>query len=94
MRKIINGKSKQVYEVVVDLGCCSDNDVGEKAAKAIEKALKKRGVVDYELTFSSWRVEINIYDRKDTYYLMCLLDSLMNEEKSRINKFEITVSTF
>jgi hypothetical protein len=94
MRKIINGKSKQVYEVDVDLGCSSDIAVGEKAAKAIEKALKKRGVVDYELTFSSWRVEINVYDRKELYYLICLLDELMNEEKSRINKFEITVSTF
>lgn len=95
MRKIINGTSRQVYEIVVDLSCCAgEKTAGETLAKAMEKALKKRDIYDFEITFSNWRTEINLYNRKDCFNTMAVLDVLMSDEDSHINKFEVTVSTY
>lgn len=95
MRKMVNGQVKQVYEIVIDLSCSGDKDSGERMAKIMEKLLKKRGIYDFDISFSNWRTEINLTDRKDLYNAIAILDYLMNEEEdSKINKFEITVSTY
>ena len=94
MRKIVNGENKQVYEIVVDLACSCDYDGGEKIAKIVEKNLKKRGIFDYEVSFSNWRVEINVTDSRDCYIVMGMLELMMQNKETRINKFEVEVSTF
>lgn len=94
MKKIINGKAHQVYEMVVDLGCCRDDKLGEKASIAIERALNKKGVYDFSIEFSHWRVELDLYNRRDCFMAMTILDALMSEKDTNINKFEVTVSTY
>jgi hypothetical protein len=94
MKKIINGEAKKVYEVTISIACCFD-DNGEGVTRAIEKALRKEGIIDYEITFSSRRVKINLYNNKDLYYLICILDGVTNDdEESKIRRYEISVANY
>lgn len=94
MKKFVNGESKQVYEVTVDLNCSCDDNAGEKIAEIVEKYFKKKDIFDYDISFSHWRVEIALTDRRDCFNAMTMLQIMMEEKETKINKFKVTVSTF
>lgn len=94
MKKLINGESKQVYEVVVELSVgWSTKEERENLQKVIETQLNERGVSNYELVFSPCRIEINLYNRNNCFTTVAMLDSMMSNEDSFIKVIETIIST-
>lgn len=95
MKKLINGETKQVYEVVVELSVGrSAKEERENLPEVIETQLNERSVSNYELVFSPYRIEINLYDRSDYFTTISMLDSMMNKEDSFIKEIKTVISTY